>query len=346
MARTYWKFLILFTITLFIGTNSTFAAQVSNLAQASKSCTSFNTDLRFGIGGTKSPNLKPDVIGLQQILMSEGYSITTDQMGYFGVGTFQAVRAFQDKYKNEVLLPAGLSTATGYVGTLTRQKLTSLYSCQTSQSYKDDTSIKLAVNGVLITPSGITATLCNEGNAIPTFPIRVRLNGIIREFNIDAATEAHICYPAHWAYETWGLSYEPGVTYNVISTIDPFNYYKKEYLTYPDLEEIAVPAVKGIHRSVRSLTLKQSGIQATLCNLGSMNVDTFNIRIRLNGEEKLFNISNLNKSGQCMTKNFSYDNWNVHLYKDTTFDVQLIIERDNLSNISEFSSSASIRGSL
>lgn len=43
--------------------------------------------------------------------------------GYFGQKTKEAVMKFQDKYKAEILLPAGLKNPTGEVKTKTREKL-------------------------------------------------------------------------------------------------------------------------------------------------------------------------------------------------------------------------------
>jgi peptidoglycan hydrolase-like protein with peptidoglycan-binding domain len=46
--------------------------------------------------------------------------------GNFGNLTKSAVARFQEKYKNEVLLPLGLSEGTGFAGVLTRQKINQL----------------------------------------------------------------------------------------------------------------------------------------------------------------------------------------------------------------------------
>jgi len=49
--------------------------------------------------------------------------------GYFGNLTKQAIIRFQNKFKSEILIPAGLKQGTGYVGQYTLDKLNSLNKC-------------------------------------------------------------------------------------------------------------------------------------------------------------------------------------------------------------------------
>lgn len=80
----------------------------------------FLRDLRQGDSGR-------DVDELQKILRSDLYQNQSDnfvnESGYFGQTTKGAVISFQNKYADQVLLPAGLTEGTGFVGLWTRLKL-------------------------------------------------------------------------------------------------------------------------------------------------------------------------------------------------------------------------------
>ncbi len=99
--------------------------------------TTLTSDLRLGINS-------PEVKILQQILNidpvtavstvgdgSKGY-----ETEYFGQKTLAAVKKFQLKYKDRVLVPAGLTEPTGFVGPLTRSVLNELASGLQSQPAK------------------------------------------------------------------------------------------------------------------------------------------------------------------------------------------------------------------
>lgn len=70
-----------------------------------------------------------DVVALQHCLKIDGeFPATVAFTGYFGDVTFAAVKAFQAKYRDEILTPAGLTQPTGIVGFYTLKKLNSLFS--------------------------------------------------------------------------------------------------------------------------------------------------------------------------------------------------------------------------
>lgn len=85
---------------------------------SSSSCYSLNTSLSFGMSGN-------DVKCLQEFLKSQGGDIYPGGFvtGYFGSLTRVAVIKFQEKYKDDILTPLGLSRGTGYVGLSTRNKI-------------------------------------------------------------------------------------------------------------------------------------------------------------------------------------------------------------------------------
>jgi hypothetical protein len=89
-------------------------------------CYDFKSNLFYGSTGK-------DVSALQNILKKEGFESfiinRKDKDGVFGLGTFYALKAFQDKYKDEILTPYRLRYSTGNVGPSTIKKLNSLYSC-------------------------------------------------------------------------------------------------------------------------------------------------------------------------------------------------------------------------
>ncbi len=80
--------------------------------------------IRQGVNST-------DVGIMQLVLRKDGeFPSSTKITSYFGPITFQAVKDFQLKYKDEILTPAGLTEPTGNVGPYTRAKLNKLLASQ------------------------------------------------------------------------------------------------------------------------------------------------------------------------------------------------------------------------
>jgi len=75
--------------------------------------------LQLGITGE-------DVKTLQRLLIAEKVYPAAIVSGYFGPLTTQAVILFQEKYRNEVLIPLGLTQGTGIVGPATRAKINTI----------------------------------------------------------------------------------------------------------------------------------------------------------------------------------------------------------------------------
>lgn len=82
-----------------------------------------------------APGLRnKDILSLQIALLKDGTYPPSEMTlsgcpvsGYFGDCTTGAVKAFQEKYKDDILRPAGLGKGTGFVNSLTLNKLNSLY---------------------------------------------------------------------------------------------------------------------------------------------------------------------------------------------------------------------------
>lgn len=93
-------------------------------AQKAQAKFNFQNNLYFGL-------TSPEVVELQKVLNADprtkvsesGVGSPGNETSYFGAKTKAAVMRFQEIYKNEILIPAGLSSGTGYVGFSTRAKL-------------------------------------------------------------------------------------------------------------------------------------------------------------------------------------------------------------------------------
>ena len=92
-----------------------------------KQCNQYiTTRIRYGINNDRS-----DVQRLEEFLNTyEGESLSVD--GVYGVDDIAAVNRFQEKYRDAVLTPWGITQPTGYVYKTTRQKINELY-CEHTQ---------------------------------------------------------------------------------------------------------------------------------------------------------------------------------------------------------------------
>ncbi|MSU55112.1 MAG: hypothetical protein EXS46_01055 [Candidatus Taylorbacteria bacterium] len=116
--------MIFFVGLLFVSSNNSLSAEVVT----KNSCPYvWSRNLKVGMVGE-------DVFKLQQFLNLDsetavalsGAGSVGNEVKSYGSRTVLAVKKFQEKYKNDVLIPAGITTASGFVGSLTRAKLNSL----------------------------------------------------------------------------------------------------------------------------------------------------------------------------------------------------------------------------
>ncbi len=312
------------------------------------SCFDFHATLQTG---SKSYEVR----GLQFALMHEGLTISVSEYGTFGPDTLNAVNAFQQKYASEVL--KGVSAPTGLVGKMTRTKLNALYGCGNANATMSMTtttavpaSVILNVKNVALDSSGVTAIFCNQSPTdIPVFPVRVRLNGIIRDFNVPGATKAGTCDTDTIPFGAWGLTYDPGSTYGVVTGIDPYNMYKTAAVTYPltGTTTLSIPSIQGAHLSVRGISIKSSGLQATLCNLGTSDLTNYPVRITVNGTSKDVDAAGVHTHGQCQAITWTWDMFGLAPSAGTIITGTVNVDPNNaIQETNEFDNSAVIVGSI
>ncbi len=146
---------------------------------------SFNQNLSSG------QTISPDVGYLQLLLNSDtrttvaltGAGSSQNPTNYFGQLTKDAVIRFQNLYASEVLTPAGLTTATGFVGPLTRTKLnqllsggnigisTSNFSSNTVNS-APNTQVGTSQAGQMITNTPVVQNINNPQTGLNLFRVR------------------------------------------------------------------------------------------------------------------------------------------------------------------------------
>jgi hypothetical protein len=296
------------------------------------------------------------VRGLQFALIREGFAVASAEYGMFGQDTLTAVNAFQQKYASDILKNG--AAPTGVVGKLTRAKLNALYGCAAvslmsanaaSNTPAVPSSIILNVKNVALDSNGVTAVFCNQSPTdIPVFPVRVRLNGIIRDFNVPGALKAGACDADTIPFAAWGLTYDPGATYGVVTALDPNSMYKTAKTTYPlvGTTTLSIPAIQGAHLSVRGITIKSNGLQSTLCNLGTTDLTSYPVRVTINGVSKDID-AGVRTHGQCQAITWTYDMFGFTPAVGAIITGTVNIDPNNIiQETNEFDNSATIVGSI
>ncbi len=333
---------------------------VTPLPPAILPCYDFVGTLKLGSKGGRVKNL-------QFFLEREGMDIPAEEYGIFGDVTQDAVIQFQEKYSDQILKPIRQTSGNGIVGRLTRLKLNQLYGCdargplsynlptpevtiQSGIQVKVPNQVSLQIANISLDATGLSATFCNRGaEDLPIAPFRIRLNGINRDFDVSDVRKANTCFTQNFGYSSWGLTFDPNSTYTAISIIDPYGIYKTNMLNFPisNTTTLAVPAIPGAHLSVRSLLLKTTGLQATFCNLGTVQLTKFPVRIVINGMIRNFDIQQAYTPGACQTMNWTYDTWSIGVVPGMQFNVKATVDPDNtISETNEFDNVATIFGVL
>ncbi len=317
-------------------------------------CQDFKVNLKFG--SNDDPATKVEVLKLQSALVKEGFKIGSGEFGNFGNDTLAAVKSFQEKYLDDILAPFGLTSGSGFVGRITRLKLQVLYGCRPGEASKQPSAAtppssaqgaSLSVSNLTLSSSGVTATFCNNGKDIDSAPFRIRLNGINRDFEIASVRKGGACDTETYPYETWGLTFDQGSTFTAVSIIDPAGIYKTGSFVVPlnQTATLSVPAVPGYHLSVRSILLKTTGIQATLCNLGTIDVTSFPVKVTVNGSATNFDVSGAYKTGKCFVANWDYSNFGITYSQGISYAVMVQVDPNNIyKETNEFDNAATVVG--
>ncbi len=305
-------------------------------------CYDFKSNVKTGDSGEA-------IRRLQYFLQNEGFAIDWNEYGFFDETTFGAIKGFQEKYKNEVLSPAGFSAGTGFVGKATRAKLNSLYGCG---AVKKARSLKLnfGISSLSLDSNGVNVTFCNKSkNDIPFFPARLRLNGVIRDFEVPGAHAAGVCDTESFGYGVWGLTYDPGSTYAVVGAIDPNGFYKGNSVNIPPYgtasTTLTISAISGVHLSVRHVELKANGFQGTFCNLGTVDLTSYPVLVTVNGKAQNFDVPEAYKAGKCQVVTWGYDKWGLAYTPGAQFTASVVVDPNNIyQETNEFDNSATIVG--
>ncbi len=326
------------------------AGSSASAATGPIACYDFSQTLKMGSKGN-------EVRALQSALIREGWTILASEYGMFGASTQTAVLAFQGKYAS-MILPDG-SAPTGLVGRNTRAQLNAIYGCDrqmvnampmTGSMSSGSGLVSLKVQNIALDQRGVTGTFCNNSNAaIPVFPVRLRLNGINRDFSVTNATNAGACETQTVPYSAWGLSYDSGSTYGVTAILDPNATYKTSTVSYlsAGTTTIVVPAVSGFQLAVRGVTLKSSGLQGTFCNLGTQDVVNFPAQVTLNGISQMLDVTTAHVHGTCGTITWPYSTWSFAGQPGSQASVSVNIDPNNIyGDTNRLDNSASLVGTI
>ncbi len=127
--------------------------------------------------------------------------------------------------------------------------------------------------------------------------------------------------------------------------------YKTSQLTYPAsaTTTLSIAAVAGAHLSVRGITLKSNGVQSTLCNLGTLDLTSYPVRVTVNGTSKTVDVPGAYMHGQCQAVTWTYDMFGLPALpaNGTSITATVNVDPNNVINeVNEFDNAAAIVGNL
>jgi hypothetical protein len=134
------------------------------------------TDFKFSKTLKQGDTITPDVSYLQYVLNQDtdtevsasGVGSLNNLTNFFGAKTKSAVLKFQEKYRDEILTPSNLTSATGVVGERTRTKLNQILSSLFSGTYISTSSKTPTVSSLqsqISSPKIFTTNLTSTGTS-------------------------------------------------------------------------------------------------------------------------------------------------------------------------------------
>ena len=119
-------------------------------------CYVFSTNFGYGSSGQK-------VADLQAVLEKEGFTINSQEKDkdVFLTSTQSAVSKFQEKYRDDILVPTGLEQPNGFIGRVSRLKLNEIYGCDDSHYISPNPTVPLSPS------TGGTSGTSTTGTVIP-----------------------------------------------------------------------------------------------------------------------------------------------------------------------------------
>lgn len=288
-------------------------------------CYDFKTTLRQGDTGDM-------VRRLQFFMTEEGINIPPSEYGTYGSATVAAVTTYQQKYASDILTPQQMTAGNGIFGKATRTKLNANYGCTALNKEVSVSNVTLKVNNIYLDTNGITATFCNQSPSdIPSFPVRLRVNGVIRDFDVLGAKKAGACDTETFGYSTWGLTYDAGQNFAVVTMLDPLSMYKTGSAAFPltTSANFTVPVFSGPSLAVRALSVKTGGIQGTYCNVGTTDLTSFPVSIIVNNVSSTIDVSGAYKHATCSTITTPYSTWGLTYATGTVYSATAIADPNN-----------------
>ena len=161
------KFLQFGVITLFIyfSAATTFAFN-ADLKTPALSCDTLEVS-----GDISAFSKSTNILTIQKILnldpltrvSSTGPGSRGHETNNYGNATYSAIKRFQEKYKHEILIPAGLTNGNGFVGPATRKKLIEV--CQLTNSTASNHSATPQTSSANVQASGTTIALVTSSSS-------------------------------------------------------------------------------------------------------------------------------------------------------------------------------------